>query len=204
MDMKSQKSTLQNIVCVTNRRLCIGDFLTRIKEIASCKPKAIILREKDLDESEYESLARDVMAICREADVLCILHNFVDTAIKLKADAIHMTFSALRIMTPEEKDHFQLIGASCHSEEEARKAESLGCSYIIAGHIFDTMSKKNLPSRGLEFFHGMIRSVDIPVYAIGGINKDNIDSVMKAGASGVCMMSGPMQCADIKQYFGGF
>ncbi len=178
------KSKIQNLICVTNRHLCNGDFLTRIEKIVKYKPKAILLREKDLDES-----------------VPCVLHNFADVALKLKADAIHMTFAMLRIMSAEEKAKFSEIGASCHSAEEARKAQSAGCTYIIAGHIFDTLSKKNIPPRGLDFFQEVIKNVTIPVYAIGGINKDNINSVLNAGASGVCVMSAPMQCENLDEYF---
>ena len=197
-------SKIHNLICVTNRRLCNGDFLKRIEEIVKYKPKSILLREKDLTESEYEALAKDVMEICNKENVPCILHNFVDVALKLKANAIHMTFAMLRIMSAEDKAKFRAIGASCHSAEEARKAQAAGCTYIIAGHIFDTLSKKDLPPRGLDFFQEVIHNVTIPVYAIGGINRDNIDSVLNAGASGTCVMSGPMQCENIAEYFNGW
>ena len=195
------KSKIQNLICVTNRHLCKGDLLTRIEEIVKYKPKAVLLREKDLTESEYETLAKDVMQICKKKSVPCILHNFVDVALKLKVDSIHMTFAMLRIMSAEDKSKFHDIGASCHSAEEARKAQSASCTYIIAGHIFDTMSKKDLPPRGLDFFQEVIKNVTIPVYAIGGINKENIDIILDFKAGGACVMSGPMQCDNIDEYF---
>ena len=198
------ESKIKNLICVTNRHLCNGDFLSRIEKIVAYKPKAILLREKDLTEQEYETLAKNVMKICKNANVPCILHNFVDVALKLKAEAIHMTFAMLRIMSAEDKAKFRNIGASCHSAEEAWKAQSVGCTYIIAGHIFDTLSKKDIPPRGLDFFQEVIKNVTIPVYAIGGLNKDNIDSVLKAGASAACVMSGPMQCDNIDEYFNGW
>ncbi len=195
------KSNIQKLICVTNRHLCTEDIFNRIEKIVKYKPKAILLREKDLTEIEYEDIAKNVLKICKKEDVPLIFHNFVDTALKLKADAIHMTFQMLRIMSSEDKEKFHEIGASCHSAEEARKAQSVGCTYVIAGHIFDTLSKKNLPPRGLDFFQEVISNVTIPVYAIGGINKDNVNSIFKAGASAVCVMSGPMQCENIDDYF---
>ncbi|MFR9001159.1 MAG: thiamine phosphate synthase [Anaerobutyricum soehngenii] len=54
-------------------------------------------------------------------------------------------------MTPQEKSHFQIIGASCHSLEEAKEAQNLGCTYITAGHIFLTDCKKGLPREGTSF-----------------------------------------------------
>ena len=80
----------------------------------------------------------------------------------------------LRKLSEEKRSHFRIIGASCHSVEEAREAVELGCNYIIAGHIFATDCKKGLPGRGLDFLKEVCASVSVPVYAIGGINSENI------------------------------
>jgi thiamine-phosphate pyrophosphorylase len=179
-------------LCVTNRALC-DDFLSQIEKVASTRPSGIILREKDLSEGEYEALARQVIEICSRYDVVCILHSFVDVAIKLGVDKIHLPLALLRNMTSEQKQKFSVIGASCHSLEDAVEAQKLGCTYITAGHIFATDCKKGVPARGLEFLKNVCNSVDIPVFAIGGINDDNIQSVQNVGASGVCIMSGFMR-----------
>ena len=159
-------SVIQNLICVTNRKLCNGDLFVRVEEIVKYKPKAILIREKDLTEEEYEEIAKNILNICKKADVPCIFHNFIDTALKYKVDSIHMTFANLRIMSAADKQKFRQIGASCHSEEEARKAQSVGCNYIIAGHIFDTLSKKNLPPRGIDFFKEVISMVKKVVFII--------------------------------------
>ncbi len=198
------ETAIQKLICVTNRKICNGDLLKRVEEIVKYKPRAILLREKDLTESEYEDLAKDVIKICEKENVKCILHNFIETAIKFKAESIHMTFTNLRIMSADEKKFFKNIGASCHSEEEARKAQSAGCNYIIAGHIFDTLSKRHIEPRGMDFFRDVIKNVTIPVYAIGGINKNNISEVLQAGAIGACAMRGPMQCENVEEYFSGW
>ena len=80
------------------------------------------------------------------------------------------------------------------------RAEALGCTYVTAGHIFDTDSKKGTPGRGLDFLEKVCDAVDIPVYAIGGIGPDNIRSVLEAGAAGACVMSGLMTCDDAGAY----
>ena len=103
--------SMSDILCVTNRKLCRDDFLSRIEEIVECSPSAIILREKDLSEFEYEELAVQVMNICRKYNIRCILHSFVKTAIKLGADKIHLPLSILRNMTDDEKRYFIIISA---------------------------------------------------------------------------------------------
>lgn len=180
---------MSDILCVTNRKLCREDFLTRIARIASCHPRGIILREKDLTPEEYKALARTVMEVGSRYGVNCILHSFVNVALELHADAIHLPLHLLRTMNEEDKMQFRVIGASCHSVEEALEAEELGCTYITAGHIFETDCKKGLPGRGLAFLREVCDAVSVPVYAIGGIGEENIADVRTAGASGACLMS---------------
>ena len=176
----------------------------RLQRIAACHPVGIILREKDLSPDEYKELAARVMALCGRYLVPCILHSFVDTALELHADAIHLPLHLLRELSPEQKVRFRTIGASCHSVEDAVEAQRLGCTYITAGHIFETDCKKNLPGRGLDFLKAVCGSVSIPVYAIGGISADNIASVGGAGAKGACVMSGLMRCEDPEIYLASF
>lgn len=191
---------MSDVLCVTSRVLCKTDFLSRIEEIARCSPAGIILREKDMGPEEYAVLAQKVMETCRRYDVPCILHSFIQTAQMLHADAIHLPLPLLRTMTAEEKSKFSSIGTSCHSAEDAREAQALGCTYITAGHIFATDCKKGVPPRGIHFLTEICKSVSIPVYAIGGIDKSNAGSVRRAGAAGICVMSGLMCCENPAEY----
>ena len=190
---------MSDLICITNRKLCSNNFLDQIEMIASAHPKAIVLREKDLSEKEYEQLARQVMQICQKHGTQCILHSFSNVATTLGATAVHMPLPLLQKMTPQEKSHFQIIGASCHSVEEAKEAQNLGCTYITAGHIFLTDCKKGLPGRGLPFLEEICKTVRIPVYAIGGISSQNMESVRKTGAAGACIMSGFMRCKTVEE-----
>lgn len=191
---------MSDILCVTNRTLCKEDFLTRIERIAACRPKAIILREKDLAQSAYQTLARQVIAICQKHGTACILHSFPAVALALQWNAIHLPLPVLRTLSAEEKAYFTVLGASCHSVEEAKEAETLGCTYITAGHIFDTACKKDLPGRGTAFLQEICKNVSIPVYGIGGIDAGNMEDIRKTGAAGGCVMSSMMVCEDVKQY----
>lgn len=189
-----------DIICVTNRALCRDNFLERLEEIASALPKAIVLREKDLSASEYEALAERALKICA-GKTICILHKFKDVALKMNATALHLPLKELAQLTGEERKRFALLGASCHSVEEALQAEALGCNYLFAGHIFETDCKKGMPARGLSFLKEICKAVSLPVYAIGGMNEENLMSVKLAGARGACVMSGGMLCQNPGEYF---
>lgn len=195
---------MSDIICVTNRKLCREDFFERIEKIAAEKPKAIILREKDLNEEEYRTLADHVMEICKKYGTECILHTFYRTAAQLKADAIHLSLPSFRGMNEIERGRFKKIGVSCHSVSDALEAEKCGCTYITAGHVFATDCKRGLPPRGIEFLSEVCGAVNIPVYAIGGIDASNIASVRAAGAYGGCVMSGFMKCDDVKIFTEAF
>lgn len=191
---------MSDILCVTNRKLCREDFLTRIEEIAACHPAGIILREKDLPLEAYRELAASVMEICARYQVQCILHSFVDAAIQLHGEAIHLPLQILRNLPEEEKSHFSILGASCHSVAQAQEAQELGCTYITAGHVFETDCKKGLPGRGLAFLRDVCNAVSIPVYGIGGIDDKNISQIHAAGAAGACLMSSLMAKEDVSGY----
>ena len=188
---------MSDILCVTNRRLCCEDFLTRIERIAACHPAGIILREKDMNPEDYKALTRAVMGICEQQGVRCILHSFSSVAVSLHADAVHLPLHLLRELSLEQKALFKILGASCHSVEDALEAQALGCTYITAGHVFETDCKKGLPGRGLEFLRNVCAAVDLPVYGIGGIHAENIPLVRRAGAAGACLMSSLMETEDV-------
>lgn len=197
--------TFKNMLAVTNRRLCKQPFLTQIDWLASCHPKGIILREKDLTGEEYQALAEQVLDICQRYKTTCILHTQTEAAKRLGCPNIHLPMWKLRMEAGMSGDgdfrqktgrdlhaDFEKIGASVHSVREAEEAVRLGADYLTAGHIFLTDCKKGVPARGLEFLKEVCRSVSVPVYAIGGITEGNIPLVMEQGAAGYCVMSGVM------------
>ncbi|MBR4361302.1 MAG: thiamine phosphate synthase [Ruminococcus sp.] len=192
------------IVCVTNRGLCKGDFTAQLTRIAAAKPRAVILREKDLTPEGYKALAEQAVRICAEYGVKCILHSFADIAAELGADSIHLPLHILCGLPDGMKRRFRIIGASCHSVGDALEAQRQGAAYITAGHVFATDCKKGLPPRGLDFLREVCAAVSIPVYAIGGITVGNYGSVLAAGAAGACIMSGLMTADDPREYLQRF
>ncbi len=195
---------MSDIICVTNRLLCKEDFLSRIEKIALVHPKAIILREKDLSKQEYKELAVSVLEICRKHNTPCILHSFFDVASELDCKSLHLPLPILKSLSQKDRERFTELGASCHSLEDAVEAERLGCTYITAGHIFDTDCKKGVAGRGIDFLKTVCRGVSIPCYAIGGISPKNIFQIRSAGAKGACIMSGGMICDNVQNYFNSF
>lgn len=195
---------MSEIICVTNAALCSEPLESRIAALAAAKPKAILLRAKELSPAEYRRLAEAALQICNRYDTQCILHNFPSVAAELHADALHLPLQALRTLGTDAFSAFSVRGASCHSVADAKAAQDYGCTYITCGHIFETDCKKGLPARGLSLLQSVCTAVDIPVYAIGGITPQNLPAVFAAGAQGACVMQGAMRCTDTKAYLEAF
>lgn len=186
-------------ICITNRWLVDGDFVGQIQNVVRNGVDAVILREKDLSESDYEILAEKVIRICDENHTLCILHSFKECAKRLHHPYIHLPMQQFLNLTEEEREFFRWIGVSTHTVEEAKIAEKKGADYITASHIFPTECKTGIPARGLEYLKEVLDAVDIEVYALGGIHPDNEKLCVQAGADGICMMSEYMKSReDIK------
>ena len=191
---------------ITNRKLCENENLEKqIEKIFSAYEKkitlkkfeivALTLREKDLNKNEYLKLIEKVYPICQKYKINLILHQNYDLNLddKYNIEGIHLSYSIFKSLNENIKAElikkYKRIGVSVHSLNEAKEAESLGASYVIAGHIFETDCKKGLEPRGLKFIEDLSSALSIPIFAIGGIDEKNSLSVINSGAFGVCMMS---------------
>lgn len=169
-----------DIVCVTARGLCQEPIEERVFSILNAGVDRVILREKDLDLNSYTSLAEKVLGKCGGSEKV-FLHCYPQACEKLDHKYLHISIKTL-LMNRDIKSRLKRLGVSVHSVDEAVLAESLGADYITAGHIFPTDCKKGVPARGIEFLTSVCENVEIPVYAIGGINDTNIRFIKESGA----------------------
>ena len=195
---------------ITNRKLCENENLEKqIKKIFSAYEKKIILknfeivaltlREKDLDKNEYLNLVKKIYPICKKYGIDLILHQNYDLNLdeKYNIEGIHLSYEIFKSLNKNIREKlikkYKRIGVSIHSIDEGKEVESLGATYVVAGHIFETDCKKGLKPRGLNFIEELSSILTIPIFAIGGINEENSNLVLNSGAFGVCMMSSLME-----------
>ena len=191
---------------ISNRKLCENENLEKqIQKIFSAYERKIILknfdivaltlREKDLNKNEYLKLIEKIYPICQKYKINLILHQNYDLNLddKYNIEGIHLSYSIFKSLNENIKAElikkYKRIGVSVHSLNEAKEVESLGASYVVAGHIFETECKKGLEPRGLKFIEDLSSALSIPIFAIGGIDEKNSQSVIDSGAFSVCMMS---------------
>ena len=174
-----------------------GDFLKQLEKVTKLHPHALILREKDLTDDAYESLAKKVFDLCKREDITFFLHTKIEIARKIGCQNIHLSIPVLKGLSETEKkaltEDFCEISISCHSMEDVEIAMAGGATQIILGTIFETECKKGVLGKGVEFVREICQKCPLPVYAIGGMNMQRLPLVIYAGAAGCCMMSGFMQ-----------
>ena len=195
---------------ISNRKLCENENLEKqIEKIFSAYEKKIILkkfeivaltlREKDLNKNEYLKLIEKVYPICQKYKINLILHQNYDLNLdeKYMIEGLHLSYEIFKSLNKNIREglikKYKRIGVSIHSLVEAKEVENLGASYIVAGHIFETDCKKGLEPRGLKFVEDLSSTLSIPIFAIGGIDEKNSQSVIDSGAFLVCMMSSLMK-----------
>ena len=149
------------------------------------------IREKDLSDRDLFALTVRAAAIARGTRCRILVNGRADIALAAGAAGVHLPSSGLKV------EHVRkwapagfLVGVSCHSLRDAKRAASSGADYILLGPVFPTPSKlKYGPPLGLKYLKGVCAAVELPVLGLGGITPGKIDSVIAAGAAGVAGIS---------------
>ena len=187
---------------ITDRRLFaeIASLLRAIEEALKGGVKAVQLREKDLGTRQLLQLAYETRGLTSKYGAKLFINDRVDIALAVDADGVHLGGDSMPAFAARKAaGEAMLIGVSAHSIEEARKAEEEGADFITLGPIFETPSK-------IKFGHplgpGLLREVrekiSIPVFAIGGINKERAGSVLESGTTGIALISAILGSEDIR------
>ena len=192
------------IACITNRHLVEGDFLAQIERVAAMElVDWIIVREKDLRVEEYRMLFAKVARIAHKGGKKCLAHGRIALGMmsELGADGIHLPLDVLREWraasgrrSAPQAGAVQLVGASAHSAAEIAEAAALGADYATLSPIFATACKPGVAPLGTAALAAVCKASPLPVFALGGIGMDKLDTCIEAGAAGCCMMSELMRC----------
>lgn len=186
---------------VTDRNLLSGrGFLKSLEEAIQGGVSVIQLREKDAPSLEFYNLAVEVKKLTKKYNIPLIINDRLDIALAAGADGVHLGQKDLPVPIARKiVGNNKLIGVSTANIEEARKAQIEGADYIGLGALFPTTTKKDTRKVTLEQAKFIRENVDIPIVGIGGVNEDNIASVMETGISGVAVASAILSKVDIKE-----
>lgn len=157
------------------------------------------LREKTLSDEEFLAEALEIRELCGRYHVPFFINDNVEIAIRCKADGIHVgqeDMAAAQVRRRVGPD--MMIGVSAHSVEEALEAVKHGADCLGVGAMFSTSTKTDVNLLPKETLRAICEAVDVPVVAIGGINKDNISLLAGTGVDGVALVSAIFASDDIE------
>jgi thiamine-phosphate pyrophosphorylase len=186
---------------ITDRALSRNGIDEDVKAAIRGGVRVVQYREKSLSKARMIAEAKELAAICGRAGVVFIVNDNVDVAIASGADGVHLgpgdtpVAEARKLLGPG-----KIIGATASSVADAKKLERAGANYIGLSPIFATPTKRDAGHPiGLAAIKEARKSLRIPFVAIGGINRANLESVLKAGAKNVCMISAILKAENVER-----
>lgn len=155
-------------------------------------------RDKISSDREIIRICKYIRKVTKKHNVGFIVNNRVDVAFLVDADGVHIGEDDVDIKSARKIIGNKIIGATSHTIFEAREAYKNGADYISVGPVFKTYTKVSLPEpKGVEFIRKIRGMVSIPIVAIGGINLDNAEKVIKSGADGIAVISAVLSAEGI-------
>ena len=175
------------------------EFLYRVEEALKGGATLLQLREKNKSTREYIGLAEKVHAIAKRYNVPLIIDDRVDVALAVDAEGVHlgaedMTIAQARNILGEDK----IIGATAKTVPWALDVYNQGADYLGVGAIYPTTTKVKTVLTSTDTLRDICKAVPIPVNAIGGLNKGNIDVLAGIPIAGICAVSAIMKADDPK------
>ena len=185
-DNKLKKEDLL-LYAVTDRHWLNGETLySQVKKTLKGGTTFVQLREKELDEEHFLEEAKEIKKLCAEYKVPFVINDNVDIALKMDADGVHVGQSDMEAGDVRAKLGLdKIIGVSAQTVEQALLAQERGADYLGVGAVFHTDSKADAAEVSHETLKAICEAVDIPVIAIGGITKDNVENLAGSGISAI-------------------
>ncbi|APG28839.1 phosphomethylpyrimidine kinase [Syntrophotalea acetylenivorans] len=168
-------------------------LFTKVRAALQGGTAIVQYRAKDRSAAEIQSEAKQLADLCRQAGALFIINDDPHLAMDCQADGVHlgqqdMAVAAARTLLGPDK----IIGTSNRTVEQAVASQEAGADYVAVGSIYPTGSKSDAVHIGLDTLRAIRQAIDVPLVAIGGINRDRVGEVIEAGADSIALISAVM------------
>ncbi len=161
--------------------------------------KVIQLRDKQSSKAELLPIAQKIKTLCGKSGALLIINDYLDLALAVDADGLHIGQRDLPLpIIRQELPLDKVVGCTVRTVSQAVKAQNEGADYIAVGSMFPTTTKRDATIVGVDRLKQIRQAVSSPLVAIGGINENNVNQVIDAGANSVAVVSAVLNEEDIK------
>ncbi len=166
--------------------LGVEEFLRRLEVALLNGLRLVQMREKNLSRDALSELARRVVALAHAHGARVLLNGDVELTQEVGADGVQLTGAQLAQLG--ERPAVDWCAASCHNAEELRRAEALGCDFVLLSPVLPTKSHPGAQHLGWENFESIAAGSTIPVYALGGLTHDDMQAAWQHGAHGIALL----------------
>jgi len=200
-DWKREKFLNFRLYAVTNLKNADSGEIEKIDRAYAGGADIVQLRSRSLSDADLYKLGLEIRRLADRYRGLYFVNDRLDLALATEADGLHLgqedlPVAAVREMGSRQGTSF-LIGKSTHSLDQAMSAAAEGVDYIGVGPVFSTPTKPDYAPVGLQLVSQVKKSVRIPFVAIGGIQPDNLESVLQHGASRVAVVRALFESENI-------
>lgn len=197
--MKCDKRHMRLYVVTDRAWVGKRTLIQQVEEALKGGATCVQLREKELEDALFLQEAKEICALCRRYSVPFIVNDNVEVARACGADGVHVGQKDMAAGEARRRiGTDMLLGVSVHTVEEARQAVQDGADYLGLGAVFPTNTKTDAEQMPGEILGVICAAVDVPVVAIGGINRDNLLKLSGSGLDGVALVSAIFSAEDIE------
>ncbi len=184
---------------ITDAKLSRGRSHLEVAQAAIEGGASVIqFREKEMTTRQLVEMARKIKELTDEAYIPLIINDRLDVGLAVDAGGVHVGQDDMPAVLARQLMGRKIVGVSATTVEEALQAQADGADYLGVGPIYPTGTKPDaVPPIGLEGLAQIVRAVEIPVVAIGGISEENAAEVIACGADGVAVISAVVSAPDI-------
>jgi 8-oxo-dGTP diphosphatase len=161
-------------------------FMQRLEAVLRNGLRLVQLREKDYSREALRAVALRMLPLLRQHDARLIINTDIELAKEIGADGVQLTGAQLAGL--HERPDVDWCGASCHNADELRRAEQLGCDFVLLSPVLATQSHPGAPHLGWEKFAAIAAGSSIPVYALGGLTHADMHTAWQHGAHGIALL----------------
>jgi 8-oxo-dGTP diphosphatase len=172
------------------RTLCITSPDVTVSQLGAAvvaeRPEMLVLRAPGRDGADYLALAREAATICEAHNTALLLHGNAGLADSLPGVAgVHLPWVEAKALSERPLPGNLWLGVSCHDRAQIEQAEAIGADYVTLGPVNETPTHPGTKWLGWEAFSALANRARLPVYALGGVDREQLPRAVEAGAQGI-------------------
>lgn len=166
----------------------VAEFMPRLDQALERGVRLIQIRERSMAGEQRLTFGRDVVTLAHDAGATVLINGDANLALRCGADGVHLQAGQLKLL--KTRPETRLWSASCHDAEELARAAELDADFVVLSPVLPTASHPDQPGMGWETFAELARDYPLPIYALGGMRTELLETAMRHGAHGIALLSG--------------